>query len=429
MENEVNNLAFRLRMEWIRPLCRISKLLSCGMNKNAILPFVTAIAGTCVGYWAGGVRSANGPFPGKHDALIPAGLARDTAPKTKPAPDKLKAEADIDQRFTLLAGSVDPREALAQVEAAGKDKEKALAALLREWIKTGGMSGEKRQELLSRIDAMDNHEGRLVALASILEDSALAAYRLPFMEAFRDNPVRSAMFPRMVGQDASASPGKLAEFCRDWLPWEKTNFLQAASIQWAAWHPALARDWCLQNPGKNEPMLTEATSWLVRQDHEAGRRLLETSHSPVERTAAAGELGRILAIEDTHKAVEWANSLPEGPEKDAAHEAIYQTVPRGVGAILSTTQDGLPLVMNLMDEGPLSKAGFLKGDILAGIESPSGWQGFAAAPLSDVIAQLRGEPGTQLTVVAMRKDSATGQWTEFRKVVSREQLVIRSNQP
>lgn len=395
--------------------------------KRIQLPAVLfGITCACGGYWVGALRHPDA-----------ASLVEAKAPDAVTAPPFIAAATfgdknpgtHIDSKFSLMASNMDPRECLAMAEAAGDGKCRALAALLKAWIKASAMNEDEKKALFARIDAAASDTRSLVYLASIFEENALSAYRLPFMEAFQNSPVRSALFSWMVGQDASSNPARLAEVCRNWLPWEKTNFLLLATKRWAAHHPAMARAWCQEHPGENEPMLAEATSWLVRQDHEAGRKILETSASSAERVAAAGELGRIFAVEDTRKAVAWAETLTDGPEKDAAHEAIYQAVPRGVGAIIMMSDDGLPVIQSIMDAGPLAKAGFQGGDVIAGIESSSGWQDFSSTKLEDVITQLRGEPGTQITVVAMRYDAATGHRVEFRKVVSREQLVMQSKAP
>lgn len=403
------------------------------MNKSLILPLITGIAGLGLGFWSGRsyvMGNAGQPLPvlpakAGTAGTLDARAGVEASQRINPVLH-MDEKTQVEERFVSLARHADPREAFSQVEAAGKDKEKALAILLREWIKAGTLSEERKQRLLDRIKSTDGQDGQLGALASILEDASLASYRGPFMEAFRNNCVRSVMFPWMLGQDAADHPDKMAGICRDWLPWEKTQFMAAATKRWAANHPALARDWCLQHPGQNDSLLAEATSWLVRQDKEVGRRLLETSRNPVEQQTAAGELGRMLAMEDTRQAVEWANGLPEGPVKDAAHEAIFQAVPRGVGAILSRTPDGLPQIRTVMEAGPFARAGFQADDILAGIETEAGWQGFSGTSLQDVTGSLRGEPGTQLTVVAMRRDAASGKLVELRKTVTREQLVLRS---
>jgi hypothetical protein len=63
--------------------------------------------------------------------------------------------------------------------------------------------------------------------------------------------------------------------------------------------------------------------------------------------------------------------------------------------------------------------------MLAGVELPSGeWRSFTGKRLEDVVSQLRGDPGTELTVVAMRPDPNTGKLREYRSVVSREQLIF-----
>ena len=131
-----------------------------------------------------------------------------------------------------------------------------------------------------------------------------------------------------------------------------------------------------------------------------------------------------MSGENTRQAVAWADSLPEGIERDTAHDSIYQATPRGVGAML-TTNAGFPEVLNLVAGGPLAQAGFQKGDMLTGIETPGGqWHGFAGVTLENSIQLLRGEPGTSLTVVAMRNDARTGKLVEYRATVTREQIVF-----
>jgi hypothetical protein len=400
------------------------------MKMKPALPFITALAGATAGYLAGATFHSPASSQPSSPPISSTALSTQKAASKDPK-DKALASEGVTEKFTRLAATVSAADALAQAAAAGPGRTAAIRALLLAWIKSSTMKDSEKEWFIREVEETENKPNALQVLATVLRMDKLAAYRAPFMEAFRDSPLRSSMFPWLTGVEAGNHPEKLAEMCRDWMPWERDAFLSGASTLWAQNHPELALEWSRTHPGGRDNITTAAIGHLAARSPEDARKILTESTSPAERLIATRELARQMAGADTREAVEWADSLPEGPEKDAAHDAIYNTVPRGVGAVLTTSPDELPVVQNVIPSGPLATAGFQAGDMLAGVESaPGAWKGFSGAGLQDVVEQLRGEPGSTVTVVAMRRNAATGQWQEYRATVTREQIIFpRQNSP
>ncbi len=392
------------------------------MKLKQVIPLLTLFIGAGSGYLAG--ISGRSAAPAVPVSSTSAHQRNRVDSDQKQTTKRIDSDDKVKSRYTRLASSVSAEDALSQ---AAKDPQRsdALRALIISWIKGSTIDEETKSWLIRRAEQAADQANPLMSLASILEHQGLAAYREPFMRAFHDSPVRSSLFAGLVGTDSD--PEKLAEICRDWLPWEQREFMDRSKMKWAEAHPQKALEWARQHPDGNHQMIQQAVSRLARVDLESVERILGTSHSPVEREAAIHAMATAMAYADTRKAVEWADRLPDGPEKDAAHEAIYDATPRGVGATLVSSSDGLPTVVRLTPDGPLSKAGFQNGDMLAGIEPASGgWQGFSGVPFDELIPQLRGEPGSQVTIVGMRRNETTGQWEEIRRTISREQLIVEN---
>jgi hypothetical protein len=403
---------------------QISNIKIHTMKLKQAIPVITLIIGAGSGYLAG--ISGRYVAPAAPVSSTSAHQRNRVDSDQKQTTKRIDSDAEVKTRYryTRLASSVVAEDALSQ---AAKDSQRsdALRALIISWIEGSTIDENTKSWLIRRAEQTVNQDNSLMSLASILEHSGLAAYREPFMRSFHDSPVRSSMFAGLVGTDSD--PVKLAEICREWLPWEKQEFMDRSKMKWADAHPQKALEWARQHPDDNHQMIQQAMSRLAEIDLKSVEKILSTSNSPVERKAAINAMATTLAYEDTRKAVEWADRLPDGPEKDAAHEAIYEETPRGVGAVLVTSPDGLPTVARLIPNGPLSKAGFQDGDMLAGIEPAlGGWQGFSGVPFDELIPQLRGEPGSKVTIVGMRRNNTTGQWDEIRRTISREQLILEN---
>ncbi len=300
------------------------------------------------------------------------------------------------------------------------DRRSALGVIFASWIEGTTMDQETKSLLLTRLirAKIGGAHEFLTPFASILQDDVLAAYRQSWIRAFQNSPERSRMLAGIV-----ADPDALSDICKDWLPWEQREFMDRSKLIWAYTEPRQALEWVRQHPEDNHRMIEQAVITLSAIDPEAVERILDTSTIPVERKAAIVATAKKKARENTRAAVEWANRLLDEAEKDAAHEAIHKATPR-LGASLIESK-GLIKVQDILPNGPMAKAGFQNGDLLAGIEpAPGQWYGFSGVPFDQAIAQLRGEPGTQVMIIGMRRNAATGQWEEIRRNLIREQLII-----
>lgn len=229
------------------------------MKTKPVLPLVTALAGAAAGYLA----AVNLHSPGTQPASprLPAAHAPAKTPKGKaPASGVRPATESVKEKFTRLAAAVPPLEALAAA-AAGPDRAAAVRALLIAWINASPMSATDKEWLISEAEATEGRPDAMASLAAILRREELAAYRAPFMQAFRDSPLRSTMFPWLTSADPANNPDKLKELCRDWMPWEQRDFLRMAGNLWARNHPALALQWTGKHQdaaGGNESMIVAA---------------------------------------------------------------------------------------------------------------------------------------------------------------------------
>ena len=403
------------------------------MKPCTALPVVTALVGTAAGFLAGrygtGLTAPSPPLASKGTA---PGLSGPGIQNVHPGGEKpVNRPTVLMIRFSDLARTASPESALAQALALkGLEREEALRAIMLAWIEMSGVAGQEKEQMIAEANQA-GPPGVLLKLAEMLRMESLSPYRSAWMTAFRDSPLRSSMFPWLVGVGADGQPDRAAEICRDWLPWEEAIFLRKAGLIWSGYHPQKALDWCRAHPGSaSDELRASAVGQLISRNPDFAPSFLAGSDSIVERKAAAGAYASDLAGQDTRKAVEWANSLPEGPEKDAAHEGIYNAAPRGVGAILDAGSEGLPVVRNVVPGGPLDRAGFKPGDVLAGVQAPGGnFEGFAGGSLESIVRKLRGEPGSSVEVVGVRPDPATGIWQEYRALVQREQILFSQNQP
>ena len=380
------------------------------------IPLLALLIGSGLGFFAGNSGRSEAPAVLSHSVAHRATVDSDRRQSNKGN----DSGDDVRSRYTKLASSVSAGAALSQA-LLEPNRHSALGALIASWIERSTVDQETKALLLARLErAMAGSPNEVLAsLASILQHDGLAEYREPWIRAFQDSPERSRMLAGIV-----ADPDRLSDICRGWLPWEQREFMDRSKLIWANTDPRQALEWARQHPEDNHRMMEQAVRSLAELDPEAVENILGTSNLPVERAAAIDATATAKARDNTRMAVEWANRLPDGPEKDAAHEAIYKATPRGVGAVLQAS-DGLLKVQQVLPNGPMAKAGFQSGDLLAGIETAQGqWHGFSGVPLEQTVAQLRGEPDTQVTVIGMRRNATTGQWEEIRRNLIREQLMI-----
>jgi hypothetical protein len=382
------------------------------MMAKFIVPLASLAVGLSVGYFLGISRDPGAP------AAAP-GLA--TAKPTDQRPSALAPAAPPE----LAAIPADPTAALAQtLDSPEGERMAALRRLVAHWVKP--LLDPKAAEFLERsLKMMAGKAHELQSLAGQLDHPELAAHRRAMLEAFRDRPGRASLFPTLASLEPGATPESMAQLAQAWQPWERAAFEAKSLMTWASLRPKEAIAWLRAHPEKaTKDLLATSVAMAAERDPAIAEEILKTSASPEERIAAVRALIGQKA-EDTRAAVAWADGLPPGPERDAAHEHLYEMTPRGVGAMLAQSSEGLPVVQSVFPGGPLARSGFTTGDLLAGFEAPDGtWTGFAGFEIESVTAKLRGDPGTSITVVSYRKNASTGRWEERRSPVTREQLVL-----
>jgi len=82
-------------------------------------------------------------------------------------------------------------------------------------------------------------------------------------------------------------------------------------------------------------------------------------------------------------------------------------------------KEGFVTVIAPMDDSPGSRAGILSGDRIVKVEG----KGVEKMPLEDVVKQLRGEPGTQVTMTVQRPSSGvTKDFTLTRAIINMEMV-------
>lgn len=78
-----------------------------------------------------------------------------------------------------------------------------------------------------------------------------------------------------------------------------------------------------------------------------------------------------------------------------------------------TQQDGLILVVSPMDDTPASRAGIQSGDFFSAVDGES----IVGIPLNDTLKDLRGEPGTDITITILREGVEPFDVTLTREII------------
>ncbi len=83
-----------------------------------------------------------------------------------------------------------------------------------------------------------------------------------------------------------------------------------------------------------------------------------------------------------------------------------------------TQQDGFILVVSPMDETPASRAGIKSGDYIAAINSET----IVGQPMDDSLKQMRGAPGTDITLTILRENQEPFDVTLTREVIRQKSV-------
>jgi C-terminal processing protease CtpA/Prc len=146
---------------------------------------------------------------------------------------------------------------------------------------------------------------------------------------------------------------------------------------------------------------------------------------PAKRLALIRAMSGYVRM-DTLSAIDWAMSLQDPSEQQAALEAINNKALVGIGARIQVDETGLPRIQETTVMSAVAASGRVEpGDYIVGMDDGTGapvyFEGVAA---HKVAQQLRGQPGTELRLLMERvaPDGNTAQG--FEVIVHRSLLVV-----
>ncbi len=247
-----------------------------------------------------------------------------------------------------------------------------------------------------------------------------------WLEAFADHPARAELAAAYAETHFMEDPQAQLARAKEFTSWERDQFLQTALSVWAAEEPEAALAWARS---RSEPLpaavLEPLFSRWVMRDAGAVERLLPTMGSEAEREAALRAWAGIKTLDGTEAAVKWADSLADPAWREAAHEAIYEKTPRGIGAVMGS-RDGFPTVMEMIPGGAAAQAGLQRQDRLVEIVEDGGEPvPLHGRELSEVVNVLRGEAGTT-TWLRVLRPGPDGKVSEHVLQIERKQLIMPS---
>ena len=193
-----------------------------------------------------------------------------------------------------------------------------------------------------------------------------------WMEAFAEHPGRAAIAGSYAAAHIAENPAEALALAKDFTPWERQQFLNAAIPQWAAKDPAAVLAWLrLQTQPVPNSLRSRIFEAWADANPDSARAELAILTDPDERLELARALGHAMADQGTREAVAWAESLPEPALRDAVHEAIYEATPRGIGALMAN-EEGFPTIKGVLPDSAAQQAGLQTGDRLVEISGASG---------------------------------------------------------
>jgi hypothetical protein len=334
--------------------------------------------------------------------------------------DQGERRAILEGIFGWLAAAKSPSEGLEQALAIEKpDRHAACLALATAWL-GAGQGGFNPAWLVS------DKRGFVIAAAELLSTSPNVppGAARAWMEAFAEHPGRASIAGSYAAAHIAENPAEALALAKDFTPWERQQFLDAAIPQWAAKDPAAVLLWLRTQtqPVPNSLRSRIFEAW-TDANPDSARAELAILTDPGERFELARALARAMANQGTREAVAWAESLPEPALRDAVHEAIYEATPRGIGALMAN-EEGFPTIKGVLPDSAAQQAGLQTGDRLVEISGASGEvTSLYGKALQEAITEIRGEPGQPARLRILR-NGPDGRPAEHVLDLIRQQLVL-----
>lgn len=304
-------------------------------------------------------------------------------------------------------------------DAASRDM--AMMALLGEW------SGLTVTELAQRGEI--GRFGVAGALALELMNSGRVSPQQAagIANEFLSGDQRVGVLARTAEKLAATDPTAALAMGEGLTDWQQVRFLSRFVAGWATAAPAAAREWAMQvpDPRTRARLIGRVLAEQVKSDPVgAAQTFAQMPPEDAEvRQRTARQIGSQWASQDTLSAMKWSDSLADQGDREAARQGIRNTAPIGIGARLSTGNDGVPVLDSLVPGSPASASGKLQsGDRVLAVADPSGaWVNSRNRPLGDVVRLIQGEPNTQVTLQVQSADGSPPRVV----TLGREQIIFR----
>ena len=254
----------------------------------------------------------------------------------------------------------------------------------------------------NRLDRLNQIHEQFVSLAKGDPGTALAAARQFTNEVDRETALLALVTQWNQGELSSplARAHAISSYGLD----------VGLGLELVSRHPELAVVWANElTEGQTRINLATMTASALLDSDPARAFALVGQVAPGERSQVSANLFAGWASRDTEAALQWAQTMPDPTERDAALQAIRSSAPVGIGAELRM-QDGYPVISGLIPGAPAQLNGLLqKGDrILALAQGDGSFQPTQNIPLADLVQMIRGAPGTVLQLQVLAGDAPPG---------------------
>jgi len=363
-----------------------------------------------------------------------AGLLKavpEPASSPRVAADKKDGESGRSRELRLAKlaarlASLPADQALAQIGALPDQESRdiAMVALL------GELSGLSSVEIIRRGDVWRFGAGGALAVQLLESGKLTAAEAAALATQNTDGNRRGELFARIGAELAPENPAAALALGDNLQAWERRGFLEGLARGWSQSSPAEARQWIasLAEGETRDALLAGFLQAETRSNpaSAAANFAAMPPSDPLIRTRTAMRIASEWASKDTLAAMQWADSLQQEAERNAARQGIRNSAPVGIGAMLTPGPGGLPVVGNVVPGSPASAGGALQpGDTLLAVSDASGsWVGTRGMSFRDLLGLVRGEPNTQVSLQVQSPGSSAPRVV----TLGRQQLIFRPGQ-
>ena len=302
-----------------------------------------------------------------------------------------------------------------------ESRDMAMLALLGEW------SGLTVTELAQRGDIGRFGVAGALALQLMNSGQITPQQAAGMANEFLSIDQRVGVLGRSAEKLAATDPTAALAMGEGLTDWQQTRFLSRFVSGWASTAPDAARSWAMQvpDPQTRARLLGRVLAEQVKNDPVgAAQAFAQMPPEDVEvRQRTARQIASQWAANDTLAAMQWSDSLNNQADREAAKRGIRSAAPIGIGARLSTGNDGVPVLDSLVPGGPASASGELRGGdrVLAIADANGSWVNSRNRPLGDVVRMIQGEPNTRVTIQVQSTDGSPPRVV----TLGREQIIFR----